>query len=187
MAGSPRTDERLLTERDPARAGEAFEAFYVRHERLILAFHQRRVRNAATAAELTAETFATALMARARFTPRGEGSAMRWLYGIAGNVGKQHLQQAARQTRAIDELRLALPAMTPDFLAEVNQNAAEDRVLAALEQLPPEQRDAIRSYVLDGESYESIAQRTGTSAPAVRKRVSRGLRALRRPSEEETR
>lgn len=184
MAGTRRTDERLLNERDPARAGDAFEEFYRRHERLIVAFHYRRCKDAALATELTAETFARALVSRSRFRSQGDGSAARWLYGIAGNVGKQYAQQAARQTRAIDELRIALPALTPDLAHEVIQSATEAKVLAALDLLPPEQRDAIRSHVLEGDSYESIAQREGTSVPAVRKRVSRGLQALRRTSKE---
>lgn len=184
MAGPQQTDERLLSERDPARAGDAFEEFYRRHEQLIVAFHYRRIKDAALATELTAETFARALVSRTRFRSEGTGSAARWLYGIAGNVGKQYAQQAARQTRAIDELKIALPTLTRDLLAEVSQSATEERILAALELLPPEQREAIRSHVLEGDSYESIAKREGTSVPTVRKRVSRGLRALRGPTEE---
>ena len=184
MAGTRRTDERLLLDTAPATAGAAFEEFYVRHERLIVAYHYRRCKDPALATELTAETFARALVARARFTSQGDGSAARWLYGIAGNVGKQYAQQAARHSRAIDELKIALPALTPDLAHEVQQSATEERILAALDLLPPEQRDAIRSHVLEGDSYESIAHREGTSVPTIRKRVSRGLSALRGPDKE---
>lgn len=187
MPASRRTDERLLSERDPARAGQAFEAFYIRHERLILAYHARRARDPAIAAELTAETFARALESRARFRSQGTGSAARWLYGIASNVGKQYVHTETRQTRTIDALKLEPPALSSEVLAEIEAGASDERVLAALNELPPDQRDAIRSYVLDGESYESIARQQGTSVPAARKRVSRGLRALRRTSEEEQR
>jgi DNA-directed RNA polymerase specialized sigma24 family protein len=42
----------------------------------------RRTRDAELAADLTAETFAAALAARARFDP-GRGSASAWLFGLA--------------------------------------------------------------------------------------------------------
>jgi DNA-directed RNA polymerase specialized sigma24 family protein len=48
-----------------------------------------------------------------------------------------------------------------------------------VEDLPPEQRDAIRAHVLEDRDYAEIARSERLSEATVRKRVSRGLRVLR--------
>ena len=105
------TDERLLHAPPAGAAGRTFEAFYCRHERLIAAYHLRRVPDPETAADLTAETFAQALESRVRFEPRGPGSAGRWLYGIAANVRSMSVPEATirkRVSRGIAALRKAV-------------------------------------------------------------------------------
>ena len=68
-------DDQLLAR--SARDPEAFGVFYERHERLILGYFVRRLRDPELAADLAAETFAAALMPRAstagpgRPRPRG--------------------------------------------------------------------------------------------------------------------
>jgi RNA polymerase sigma factor (sigma-70 family) len=51
-------------------------------------------------------------------------------------------------------------------------------VLAALETLAPEQREALRLRVVMELGYPAVAARLGISQQAARARVSRGLRAL---------
>ena len=78
MPTATESDDELLASREPG----SFAVFYRRHVEDLVAFFMRRTRNAELAADLTAETFAAALVARARFDP-GRGSASAWLYGIA--------------------------------------------------------------------------------------------------------
>ena len=55
-----------------------------------------------------------------------------------------------------------------------------DEVAAQMvEDLPPDQRDAIRAHVLEDRDYAEIARSEQLSEATVRKRVSRGLRVLR--------
>jgi len=49
----------------------------------------------------------------------------------------------------------------------------------ALDELPANQRDAIRLRVVDDLSYDDVADALGTSAEAARVRVHRGLTSLR--------
>lgn len=91
------TDEQLLAERDPARAGSTFACFYERHEQALLAFFVRRVSDPEVAADLTAETFAEALASRRRFRRMPDG----WLYGIANNL----LGRSVRRGRVEDRFR----------------------------------------------------------------------------------
>src|SRR4029450_12479066 len=78
MSTATESDDELLASREPG----SFAVFYRRHVEDLVAFFMRRTRTAELAADLTAETFAAALVARARFDP-GRGSASAWLFGIA--------------------------------------------------------------------------------------------------------
>lgn len=177
-------DEALLMAQSLAEAGPAFEAFYERHERLVVAFHVRRVGDPDRAADLTAETFAQALASRARFTPDGPDSAARWLYGIAGNVLRRSHRLAAVELRKVQKLRLDRPDLDDAQLTAIGEAGADGAVLAALEALPEHQREVIRAFVLDDTTYDEIATRTGLAPATVRKRVSRGLATLRRNLED---
>jgi RNA polymerase sigma-70 factor (ECF subfamily) len=57
--------------------------------------------------------------------------------------------------------------------------AADQPVLALVEQLPKTQRDAVRSRVLEDREYGEIAQELNCSELVARQRVSRGLSRLR--------
>jgi RNA polymerase sigma factor (sigma-70 family) len=176
MEGSdPRTDGELLvaTASDP----EAFAVFYRRHVRGVLAFFRRRVPSPEVALDLTAETFAAALEASSRYEVRPE-PARGWLYGIAWNK----LHEAQRRGRAEDSARRALgmvPIVLTDEGIERIEALADGSTLELLDGLPPDQRDAIRARVVDGRSYDQIATDMRCSPSVVRKRVSRGVRAMR--------
>lgn len=74
-----RTDEELLIA--APQDVEAFATFYRRHEREVLAFFQRRTHDPEMAADLTAETFAAALLAAPRFR-RASAPPVAWLFGL---------------------------------------------------------------------------------------------------------
>ena len=59
------------------------------------------------------------------------------------------------------------------------ERLAEGEVTTMVERLPPDQRDAVRAHVIDERGYEELALELHTSEAVVRKRVSRGLAALR--------
>jgi RNA polymerase sigma-70 factor (ECF subfamily) len=52
-----------------------------------------------------------------------------------------------------------------------------------LEGLPEDQREAVRARVIDETDYAELALRLEISPTAARKRVSRGLAALRRAAQ----
>src|SRR3954462_2510478 len=69
------TDDALLT----SGVLEDFGRFYDRYVRTLLGYFQRRTGNPEVAADLTAETFASAIVAKRRFKPGGS-PAVAWLY-----------------------------------------------------------------------------------------------------------
>jgi DNA-directed RNA polymerase specialized sigma24 family protein len=112
-----RSDEELLA----ATAGgepAAFGAFYRRHARELTGFFVVRTRNAETAADLVAETFAAALQGCGRF--RGErGSAAGWLYGIAHHQLAQLARRGAVDRRARGRLGMPRIALSDEQLERV--------------------------------------------------------------------
>jgi RNA polymerase sigma-70 factor (ECF subfamily) len=171
----PRTDGELLvaTASDP----DAFGVFYRRHVRGVLSFFRRRVGTPELALDLTAETFAPALEASPRYEPRPE-PARGWLYGIAWNK----LNEAGRAGRAEDQARRALgmaPIVLTDEGIERIEAACGADAVELLERLPAEQREAVRARVIEGQEYRTIAAELECSESVVRKRVSRGVRAMR--------
>src|SRR4051812_26887681 len=89
-----------------ARDGDAFAAFYRRHERLVLRYLLHRTRDPEVSADLLVETFAAALEAADRFDPdlAGKDSAVAWLLAIARNVWRMSLREGA----VSDEVRRRL-------------------------------------------------------------------------------
>lgn len=156
---------------------EAFGVFYARHEDAVLAFFLRRVRRADLAADLTAETFAAALGSRRTHDPdRGEPRG--WLFGIARNVLATSLRRGRVEDDARRRLGLERLVLDDAALARVEELAGAP-ALAALEDLPPDQRDAVAGRVVQERTYEELAAALQCSESVVRQRVSRGLRALR--------
>ena len=66
-------------------------------------------------------------------------------------------------------------------LARIERLGDADEARVLMERLAPEQRDAIAAHVLEERPYNQIAGELATSEAVVRKRVSRGLAAMRAP------
>src|SRR3954466_4537418 len=167
------TDEALLLSGDL----EDFGVFYDRYVTALLAFFQRRTADPEVAADLTAETFAAAMVARGRYTPRGE-TAAGWLFAIAQHKLTDYRRRGYAEGRMRARLGMEpVPVSAED--AEMIRWLGDDAAVQMVEELPADQRDAIRAHVLDDRAYAEIARSERLSEATVRKRVSRGLRVLR--------
>src|SRR5829696_8247658 len=181
MAADPRTDAELLAaaRRDP----EAFGVLYDRHAVAVLGFFARRTACAATAADLTAETFAQAYASRRRYRDTGD-PATAWLFTIArrqlaGFLRRQAVDDRARRRLGI--VRATLDEQSFERIEELaDLRALKDALATALASLPDDQSEAIRLRVLHELSYADVAGRLGCSEGAARVRVCRGLDRLAR-------
>jgi RNA polymerase sigma factor (sigma-70 family) len=173
------TDEELLlaTPRDPA----AFDEFYVRHEKLVLAYFRRRTPSADLAIDLTAETFVAALAAARRFKP-GERPAIAWLLALARPKLLHSIERGRVESRARRKLGAARIEFDDEELERVDRLGV--RVHELLAALPQTQADAIRARILEEQPYDVVAVRLQCSELVARKRVSRGLATLRAVLEE---
>ena len=178
-----RDDAQLLaaTATDP----EAFGIVYARHEDAVLGFFLRRGASAELAADLTAETFAAALVSAQHFRDAG-APVIAWLYGIARHVLAMSRRRGAVETRARRKLGIERIELTDAAIEAIEELGSGHAALDGLAQLPEVQRRAIEAYVIDEKSYPAIAEALQCSELVVRQRVSRGLRRLRAQLEEGT-
>jgi RNA polymerase sigma factor (sigma-70 family) len=154
----------------------AFTAFYRRHVRDVLGFLVRRTGDADLAADLTAEVFAQVLRSAGRYRPdRGDPGS--WLLGIASHKQIDAHRRGRADAAARRRLRMRRIPLADEDRAMIA--ALGSAVETALDELPADQRDAVRGRVLDDLGYDELARRANVAPAAIRQRVARGLAALR--------
>jgi RNA polymerase sigma factor (sigma-70 family) len=160
---------------------EAFGEFYRRHATSIERWIRARTPDMATAADLTAETFAQALVSLTRFRGTSDDAARAWLYGIARNLVRRYHRRGRVELATCRKLGIQLDH-DPDELAQIDAQldaAAQTEDLAdALDALPDTQRQALQLRVIDELNYSQAAALMGTSEQNARIRVSRALKTL---------
>ena len=124
--------------------GDAFAAFYRRHDALVLGYLRRRVGEPELAFDLAAETFAAALLSARRYKAQS-GPATAWLLGIAHNKLLESLRRGRVEAAARRKLRLDPIVVDDADLEAVEERAAAGagRLTRLLAELPSDQRRAI--------------------------------------------
>jgi RNA polymerase sigma factor (sigma-70 family) len=176
-------DVLAATGRDP----EAFALFYRRYERLLLMYMLRRTGDPEVAADLTAEVFAAALRAAGRYRPQAP-TATAWLLTIAQRTLVSSRRKGRVEARARRRVGIRdTVVLSDDDLERIDALCSLDgRPLALLDELPVDQREAVRAHVLNERSYREIAGELQTSELVIRKRVSRGLSHMKSQLKEPT-
>jgi RNA polymerase sigma-70 factor (ECF subfamily) len=146
---------------------EVLGVLYERHAPAVFRYLSRRAGHAA-AEDLLAEVFVAALGARLRVFPHASGSALPWLYGIAGNVLRTHRRQqptAAMSAAPLDEWeavddRLDAGALVP-------------QLRAALATLSDSERELLLLVAWEGLTPSEAARALGLTPVAARSRLHR--------------
>jgi RNA polymerase sigma factor (sigma-70 family) len=167
------SDDDLILSTDP----EDFGRFYDGTIEMVLGYFARRVNDPEVAADLAAETYAAALAARHRFR-RSSTPAIAWLFGIAQHKLVDYRRRGAAEDRMRRRLGIERVPLGEDDREMIGM-LGRDAAWKLINELPTEQREAVRAHVVDEQGYEEIAALEGTSEAVVRKRVSRGLGTLR--------
>jgi RNA polymerase sigma-70 factor (ECF subfamily) len=174
LVTASRSDDELLTSGGP----DGFALFYRRHVDSVLRYFARSTRNPDVAADLTAEAFAAALVAKRRFKPGGP-PAQAWLFAIASRKLADYHRRGYAEDRARRRLGMERVEPSEDDLRRIEGLAGDVHVVSLLEELPADQRHAVGARVLDEREYEDIAGELSISPAAARQRVSRGLAFVR--------
>jgi RNA polymerase sigma-70 factor (ECF subfamily) len=173
-----RPDEALMLAYGAGDAA-AFDALYARHKGAVLRYLRRQTGNAALAEELFQDVWLKLIDARAGYEPRAKFTT--WLFTIAHNRLMDHFRSSARGALVSYEDDPAADVPTdlprPDESAERREAAAQ--LLAAIEALPPAQRE---TFLLQQEgelSVEEIAAATGVNRETAKSRLRYALTKLR--------
>jgi RNA polymerase sigma factor (SigZ family) len=161
----------------PAAAGRAtnadFDATVAELTARLRGFIRQRVRDAATADDLTQETLLKVYRSRASLRDGQRLEA--WLYRIARTTIIDHY----RRQRPSEELPEVTAAETRDEVATMRA-AVLTSTRIFLEELPAAYREPVRLAELEGLPLAKIALRLDLSLTAVKSRVQRGRAMLKK-------
>lgn len=169
---------------------EAFDNLITRYSSDIYAILFRITENAEEAADLTQETFLSALKAIRTF--RGDSELKTWLFRIAVNHSRNRFRWWKRRKK---DSTISLDATIGDSNSTISETiagseaSAEDTVLRhereaairkALLELPDIYREAIVLCDIEGLTYEEIAAALEINIGTVKSRIARGRNELRK-------
>lgn len=166
------SDDREVYERFVRGDLEAFEILFARHQNEVLGWVCRIVRDRSEAEDLTVEAFWRIYVARARFDPTRSFGA--WVRRIATNLALNRLRGLRRTEPLLFDPR-APRASDPVELEDLRVNIG-----SALAGLSPKLRLVATLALVEEMPYEQIAESLGLSREAVKSRVFRGVRKLRK-------
>jgi RNA polymerase sigma factor (sigma-70 family) len=174
------SDERLV---DLVRAGSepAFDAVVTRYRGQLVRYCAAIV-GRERAEDVVQQAFVSAFGAMQR--DENELNLKPWLYRIAHNASLNALRDRALRDEQLDLERTDLPHLDGAAGVEQPDQALERRdeiaaVLAAVDSLPPRQRDAMVLRELEGRSYEEIARALGVGGGSVRALLHRARNSVR--------
>jgi RNA polymerase sigma-70 factor (ECF subfamily) len=179
-AGGP-SDEELVEEfqrGDP----HAFDVLVGRWDRKIQGAIYRIMGPEEDARDLSQETLLKAYRALGTFKKEARFSS--WLYQIALNVCRDRLRRRkSRPQVSLDELmeagELAPPGRGPSPLDLIEARDLSKTVAAAVDSLPPEQREVVVLKEYQGLTFLEIAEVLDIPISTVKTRLYRGLGLLR--------
>ena len=151
---------------------DAFDTLVLDHQRHNYAWILRIVRDTGVAEDLTVETLWRIYRARQRFQTAGNFAA--WARRIATNLAIDHLRRSPSEQSLLAE-PAAAPA--PDGLL---QQETRYKIRQAFCRLPVKLRVAATLALIEERPHDEIADALGISVGAVKLRVFRAVRILRR-------
>lgn len=172
-----------------------FDELVATYERRIFNVVYRMLGDYDEAADVTQETFISAYKSYDRF--RGESAVFTWLYQIAINQARNRLKRRSR-TRSVEVESLDQAPSGADADGPVTREIADmtnaphavlegkefqERVLQAVQSLPPDYREVVVLREMQGMSYQEIVDSLGISMENVKTRLSRARAMLRRQLE----
>jgi RNA polymerase sigma-70 factor (ECF subfamily) len=166
----------------------AFETLYARHKCATYRYFLRHTNgNVATADELHQDLWLRVVGARDRYTVQAKFST--WLYTLARHRMVDHwrsrdgvslasLEDDGVVAQAEESVVAARDAGDDPLHASIDAETCR-RLIAALADVPPLQRDAFLLHIEGGLSLDEIASLTATSGETVKSRLRYAYRRLR--------
>jgi RNA polymerase sigma-70 factor (TIGR02952 family) len=170
---------RALVTLAQAGDGEAFAAIYERYVGVVYRYVYYRVGSPHVAEDLTSETFVRALRRLDSYTWTGRDIAA-WFITIARNLVVDHVKSSRYRLEVTTGDMLDGDERAPSTEAEVLERLRDERLLAAMRGLKPDQQECLSLRFLQGLSLAETAEVMGRSAGAVKQLQLRAVRSLHR-------
>jgi RNA polymerase sigma-70 factor (ECF subfamily) len=148
-----------------------FRAFYREHRDRLFAYLMRSTGDYYLAGDILQESFTRYLEKYGEEAPRPA-----LLYTIARNAVVDGYRKQGRDTPLLDEQEPSANNPETDMMVREDYR----RVLAAMQELEPEERDILSLVVSSGLPYRKIARIAGTSEANVKVRVHRARVKLKK-------
>jgi RNA polymerase sigma-70 factor, ECF subfamily len=178
--------EAALIQRCAARDEDACAQLVSEHQRMVYQLSLNLLSDHNEALDLSQEVFLRVF--RTIHTFRGHSSLRTWIYRIVVNQARNRQRWWRRRHRS-QQVSLDQHIQDHGDLPESEQGASPDRLLgqkqlaerirAALERLPFDQKTALVLRELDGLSYEEIGYSLGIAVGTVKSRLARARESLR--------
>ena len=178
MAVQPGTRDSALVERFLTGDARAFDALVARHKERVYSLIYRMTGDREWAEDITVEAFVEAHESLPSFGRRASFGT--WLHRVAVNVCLEHLLRR-KAKRQIQEVPLdgADVSSEPPSLDVMMTRELADRIVEAMQGLPPAQRATLSLFYLEEHSHREIAEILGIPRNTVKTRIFHGTRALR--------
>lgn len=157
---------------------EAFRTLFEELHTPVFQYLDRRLADIHDTEDLVSTVFHKFLGNLGNFDPN-RGSVTAWLMTMARHALIDHLRRR-RNTVDMDEVAEILAGPARDPLAGMIRTEEAERVRAELGSLPVETRELVALRYGEGLNCREIALTTGLSEAAVKQRLSRAVRHLRR-------
>jgi RNA polymerase sigma factor (sigma-70 family) len=163
-------------------AAAEFERLYRANVEAVTAYFARRSADPHVVADLTADTFVTAITSFGSFDP-GKGTARAWVFGIARHVYAAHCEAHGQQRDRLQRLagrRDLEPDQVEELLDRIDAERAGRDLVTGLGMLPDRDRALVELVDLVGLRPKEAAAVLGITPGAARMRLMRARAWLRR-------
>lgn len=155
---------------------EVFDDFYRHHYRLFLTVAQQRLDDPGDAEDVTAELFRIAWL---RYCT-GEPLTLAWSYGVLRNLIGDEYRRRTRKQRLLFALRPLASDRAEAEQAKTEQSDTALDIHQALREVSESDREIVRMTYWEGLSSQEISEIMGCSPVAVRARLSRARKRLKK-------
>jgi RNA polymerase sigma-70 factor (ECF subfamily) len=161
------------------RMEQLFRGLLADYGKALHYFVLRRVGNDTDAADIAQQAFVEAATSLTAF--RGEAEISTWIFGIAANLVRNHLNRAPQRRYTFEDPEVLEEREAPDLdpCEALARRQLMDAVASQVAALPRCMSEALLLVSVEGLSYEDAARRLGVPVGTVRSRVSRARAAIR--------
>ena len=174
-ASSSKTDEELMQDFQLHGNSDAFNALYARYNTVLYGYLKNRIGGNANVDELFQDIWTNII--KAHYQEQSNASFRTWLFTIARNRTTDFYRRTA--LRAMDtETNESDPVDFDSPDEQLSRSQHNQSILAAMQQLPIEQRDVFLLKTESGLSLQDIANVTGDSFEATKSRYRYAVKKL---------